>query len=173
MATPKGKMTTHHLKDDGVFPNNSTLPAIIYQQAIELPDDDPALTIEQVFKTNRWLNAWRNGIYDYHHYHSTAHEVLGVYQGQVTVQLGGPGGITATLKKGDMVIIPAGVAHKNLQASEDFKCVGAYPDGRDYDTKTGKDGERPEADENIRNVPLPVLDPIYGKDGPLISAWTR
>ena len=164
-------MTTHHLQDDGVFPNNATLPLIIYQQAIELPEDDPALTIEQVFKANRWVNSWRNGIYDYHHYHSTAHEVLGISQGWVTVQLGGPQGITATLEKGDVVIIPAGVAHKHLESSKDFKCVGAYPEGQDYDTKYGKDGERPKADENIRNVPLPVLDPIHGKVGPLINSW--
>ena len=173
MTERKGKMTTHLLEDDGVFPNNPGLPVVIYQRAVELPADDAALTVEQIFKSNRWGNSWRNGIYDYHHYHSTAHEVLGVYQGSVKVQLGGPKGVTAELEKGDVVIIPAGVAHKNLRSSDDFKCVGAYPDGQDYDTKYGKPGERPAADQHIKNVLLPVFDPIYGKDGPLISSWTR
>src|SRR5688572_17677187 len=133
----KGKMVTHVLKDDGTFPNNAQLPVVIYTNAVDLPDEEPALSLEQIFEANQWGNAWRNGIYDYHHYHSTAHEVLGIYQGTVKVQLGGPGGITKSLKKGDVVIIPAGVAHKNLGASEDFKCVGAYPAGQDYDTKYG------------------------------------
>jgi uncharacterized protein YjlB len=110
----KGKMETHVLKDDGTFPNNEKLPAIIYTNAVDLPDEDPALTLEQIFEANQWRNAWRNGIYDYHHYHSTAHEVLGIYQGNVKLQLGGPGGISRDLKKGDVVIIPAGVAHKNM-----------------------------------------------------------
>ena len=168
----KGKMETHVLKDDGTFPNNKMLPVVIYTNAIELPDEDPALTLEQIFDANQWGNSWRNGIYDYHHYHSTAHEVLGIYQGAVKVQLGGPDGISRDLKKGDIIIIPAGVAHKNLGASDDFKCVGAYPAGQDYDTRYGKAGERPEADNNIKNLPLPVRDPVFGFDGPLIKSWT-
>lgn len=37
--------------------------------------------MEKVFNVNGWGDAWRNGIYDFVHYHSMTHEVLGVAQG--------------------------------------------------------------------------------------------
>jgi uncharacterized protein YjlB len=168
----QGKMITEILKDDGQFPNNGELPLVVYEAAVELPDDDPAAGFELLFKLNGWENSWRNGIYDYHHYHSTAHEVLGIYEGTVKLQLGGPKGLKVDLKKGDVVIIPAGVAHRNIGSSKDFKCVGAYPKKQDYDMNYGKEGERPKADKNIQNLPLPVMDPVYGLDGQLIREWT-
>ncbi len=73
---------------------------------------------------------WRNGIYGFHHYHSTAHEVLGVYAGWTDVQFGGQAGIGVRLEKNDVVLIPAGVAHKNLAQSTGFGIVGAYPRGQ-------------------------------------------
>lgn len=158
------------LQDDGSFPNNEKLPLLIYKQAIQLKEGDAAI-IEKVFKANHWGNLWRNGIYGYHHYHSTAHEVLGIYQGEAEVRLGGPEGIQVKVTAGDVIIIPAGVAHKNLGASSDFACVGAYPPGQTFDMNYGKDGERPQADENIARVPLPDNDPVYGKDGVLMREW--
>lgn len=104
-------------------------------------------------------------------YHSTAHEVLVVLSGSVEVQLGGPTGVTTRLNSGDAVIIPAGVAHKNLHASADFEVLGAYPDGQKWDLQYGAPGERPKADENIARVPLPAEDPFFGPDGPLLKHW--
>jgi uncharacterized protein YjlB len=132
---------------------------------------DPATVFEHLFHTNQWGGAWRNGVYSYHHYHSTAHEVLGVYGGSAKVQLGGEQGLTLTIQHGDVVIIPAGVAHKNLGASRDFRIVGAYPLGQYPDMNYGQPEERPQADRNIEGVPLPSSDPIYGLDGPLSSYW--
>src|SRR4249920_3918929 len=80
---------THLFADDGVFPN-SRLPVLIYRGVLEVPD---ATVFEQMFETNGWSSAWRNGLYSVHHYHSTAHEVLGIYGGRVTARIGGPGGI--------------------------------------------------------------------------------
>jgi uncharacterized protein YjlB len=74
--------------DDGEIPNNPDLPVLVYAQAIAL-HGDPAVAIEHVFASNGWPPQWRNGIYDYHHYHSNAHEVLGVARGHVKVRLGG------------------------------------------------------------------------------------
>ena len=71
----------------------------------------------------------------------------------------------------DVLLIPAGVAHKNIGSSTDFKCVGAYPEGRDFDINLGKSGERPGTDKNIRKVPIPKLDPLYGKEGCLSLYW--
>lgn len=163
------KIIKHVLKDDGTFPNNN-LPLLIYKKALILPEEHAATIVEDIFKKNNWTNSWRNGIYDYHHYHSIAHEVLGVYQGNTTAQFGGPKGITETIEKGDIIIIPAGVAHKNIGPESNFKCVGAYPDGSDYDIKKGEPDDRPEADENIKKVPLPDSDPVY-KDGLLLNNW--
>jgi uncharacterized protein YjlB len=160
------------LKDDGTYPNNQRLPLLLYRGALDLPPEDAAATIEALFWDHHWGNSWRNGVYDFHHYHSTAHEVLGVYGGTATIQLGGEQGITVTVERGDVVIIPAGVAHKNLGASPDFRVVGAYPRGQQWDMNYGKPGERPQADERIARVPLPENDPVYGADGPLQEHWT-
>jgi uncharacterized protein YjlB len=87
------------------------------------------------------------------------------------VQFGGKGGAIQELRAGDVVIIPVGVAHKNVAASADFGVVGAYPAGQDCDMNYGKGGERPGTDENIVRVPLPKSDPVLGSDGPLQHYW--
>jgi uncharacterized protein YjlB len=110
-------------------------------------------------------------VFGYHHYHSTAHEVLGIFRGHATVQFGGEQGVVLSVEKGDVVIIPAGVAHKNLECSRDFRAVGAYPDGQRPDTRYGKPGERPQVDSNIAQVPLPQADPVFGKQGELMTQW--
>ena len=161
------------LKDTGAIPNNSKLPLLIYGQALNLPKKNGAPIIEQLVQAHSWGGCWRDGIYPYHHYHSTAHEVLLVYSGQATVQLGGEQGETHTIRTGDALILPAGTGHKRLAASDDFALVGAYPDGQDWDMCYGKPGERPKVDENIKRVPLPIADPIYGPDGPLLRLWHK
>ncbi|CAB1078026.1 Cupin domain-containing protein [Olavius algarvensis Delta 1 endosymbiont] len=160
------------LKDDGTFPNNGKLPLIVYQGILVLSGSDPAATAENLFALNGWSGSWRNGIYGFHHYHSMAHEVLGVYSGSAQVQLGGDQGVSLTVNCGDVIIIPAGVAHKNLGADHDFRVVGAYPRGQAPDMCYGKSGERPRADRNIAEVSLPKMDPGYGNAGPLAKHWT-
>lgn len=159
-----------HLRDDGIFPNNEKLPLILYRQVIRFQDGGPEV-VEEVFHQNGWGSSWRNGIYGFHHYHSTTHEVLGVYQGNCRVQLGGPEGEIFEIKKGDVVLIPAGVAHKNLGSSQDFKLVGAYPNGQSWNMNYGKKGERPLADQNIAKVKLPEKDPVLGDHGPVKERW--
>lgn len=158
-------------EDDGTYPNNASLPLIVLQQAFTAAPDINPETIETVFGENGWESAWRNGLFSFHHYHSSAHEALGIYSGWVKAQLGGPGGETVTARAGDVVIIPAGVSHKNIDQSPDFSVVGAYPRGQAWDMKYGKPGERPGADDTIRNVPLPKADPVFGNTGPLMQLW--
>lgn len=158
------------LKDDGVIPN-SKLPALFYRNVVAISEDDLAVVFQRLFEGNGWNDTWRNGIYTYHHYHSTAHEVLGIYRGSASVQLGGEHGIIQEVRAGDVIVIPAGVAHKNLGSSRDFGVVGAYPYGQDWDMNYGKRGERPRTDENIARVSLPKMDPVYGTAGPLIDKW--
>lgn len=159
----------YYLKDDGVFPNSS-LPLLHYVGVVRLSPHSPRI-LEAIFRHHDWTNSWRNGIYNYHHYHSTSHEVIGIYAGSCEAVFGGDGGVQLHLAMGDVLIIPAGVAHKCVRASEDFGCVGAYPEGRDFDINTGKPGERPATDERIRKLPLPKLDPLYGKEGYVVRKW--
>jgi uncharacterized protein YjlB len=158
------------IPQNGLFPNNPVLPLVLYKKALRLSNDDPE-TVEEIFLINEWKKPWRNGIYNYHHYHSNVHEVLGIYNGTCVVEMGGDGGPTFELEKGDVLIIPAGLAHKNFGCTEDFKCVGAYPVIIDYDMYYGKPNERFVTDKNIANVPLPSNDPVYGPAGPLFKYW--
>lgn len=158
------------LEDDGTFPNNS-LPVILYHQAIPLDWHDPARSIEERFVENGWSGLWRNGIFDFHHYHATAHEVLGCAWGTVQVQLGGPGGRSVSLHAGDVVVLPAGTAHRNLGYSDDYQIVGAYPPGHSPDMCYGNRGERPDVERQIATVSLPESDPVLGQHGPLMEQW--
>src|SRR4051794_23080141 len=90
---PQRQVVAVRLYDEGAFPNNDALPALLYRSAFQLRgvDEKPAL-IERTFARNGWTNSWRDTVYDYHHYHSTAHEVLGCFSGHAKVQLGGPEG---------------------------------------------------------------------------------
>jgi uncharacterized protein YjlB len=161
----------HHFDDDGSIPNNPILPVLIYPQAVALRGD-PAVAMEHVFETGGWPPQWRNGIYAYHHYHSNAHEVLGIARGTVKVRLGGEAGRDFDLQPGDVVVLPAGTGHKRLSASHDLLVVGAYPPGQDdYDLRRGTPTDRPVALENIKRVALPASDPVYGEDGPLLALW--
>jgi uncharacterized protein YjlB len=157
-------------EDNGIFPN-SILPVLLYRQAFTSKTGDRASVVEQRFAENNWTNSWRNGVYSFAHYHSTTHEVLGVYDGTATLQVGGEHGRNVEVHAGDVIVIPAGVPHQNIGASNDFAVVGAYPDGREWDLLRGKPGERPKADQNIAALPIPDNDPIYGAEGPLRQIW--
>jgi uncharacterized protein YjlB len=156
------------LHPDGKMPNNQHLPLLVYRGVLSL-DGDPAGACEKLFAQHGWTGAWRNGIYDYDHFHATMHEVLGIVRGQVKARFGGEGGVEAELGAGDVVVIPAGVAHRNLGASQDLLVVGAYPGGGDgdEDIHTKKDRAAAQAE----HVPVPGADPVFGRDGPLRERW--
>lgn len=166
-----GRVMHQLVEDDGTYPNNGRLPLLVYPDALVLPDRDPAAAFERLFADHQWGGSWRNGVYAFHHYHSTAHEVLGIYGGTAEVQFGGPQGPVFSVAAGDVVVIPAGVAHKNLGSSADFRVVGAYPLGQRPDMNRGAAGERPDADERIARLPLPAADPVHGRAGPLLTLW--
>jgi uncharacterized protein YjlB len=162
----------HVLRDDGVIPNNARLPLVLYRQVLTLEgqSEEPERAFEALFKSNGWCGAWVDGIYDFHHYHSTAHEVLGVAQGFAAVKFGGPQGVVAELDAGDAVVIPAGVGHCLIE-KHSLVVVGAYPDGQDWDLCRATQADRARALENIPWVPLPKLDPVFGPSGPVIALW--
>ncbi len=94
-------------------------------------------------------------------------------RGPARIAFGGPAGVTVEVATGDVVVIPAGVGHRNLGSSGDFLVVGAYPEVQSWDLRTGEPDERPEVLENIRKVPLPRTDPVFGDEGPLHEHWLK
>ena len=156
-------------EDDGSIPNND-LPLLVYRDAFLERGKAGAEWLVRTFADHNWTNSWRNGVYPFHHYHSTSHEVMGVYSGEATLHLGGEKGKKLDIKAGDVIVIPAGVGHKNL-GSKNLGVVGAYPNGRDHDLLRGNPDDRPEAIKNIEAVPLPSQDPLLGKDGGLVDIW--
>ena len=143
---------------------NNTLPVLLYRSVLPLHTAGKARAFRERFQSSGWTGIWTDTIYDYTHFHSNAHEVLGIAEGKVTLRLGGEAGALFRLKAGDMLVIPAGVGHRRLGADDGLKVIGAYPRGQShYDMK-----RRGRA---IPRVALPSADPFYGPDGPLIEAW--
>jgi uncharacterized protein YjlB len=167
------KPHTYRFKDDGLIPNHPKWPLVVYKTAVRLPQSlDPAAVFEELFESNGWGDSWRNGIYDYVHYHSRIHEVLGIARGSGRVQFGGPKGRTLALKAGDVAILPAGTGHQCLKASKDFLVVGAYPPAGTYDECTSSE-DRKKALSTIPRVVQPRKDPAYGAKGPLMRTWRK
>jgi uncharacterized protein YjlB len=167
------KPQTYRFHDDGLIPNHPKWPLVIYKSAVRLPDAlDPAAVFEDLFESNGWGDSWRDGIYDYAHYHSRIHEVLGVARGSGRVQFGGSKGRTLVLKAGDVAILPSGTGHQCLKASNDFLVVGAYPPTGRFDICTTTE-DRKKSLVTIPKVAAPRKDPVYGTKGQLTRTWRK
>lgn len=161
------------LRDDGETPNNR-LPVLVYRDALKLDEAfDPAAVFEETFAAHGWRKAWRDGIYDFLHFHTATHEVLGIARGTVTVELGGTRGRRVSLEAGDVVVLPAGTGHRRLRASDNLLVVGAYPAGGRYDEPRPDEVDYADALASIARIRLPRHDPVYGAEGPLIKLWRK
>jgi uncharacterized protein YjlB len=158
--------------DDGLVPN-SPLPFLVYKGAVGVANGQPEKTIEGLFGANGWGAMWRNGVYDYVHYHATVHEVLGVARGRARVRFGGDRGEALEIAAGDVAILPAGTGHQLIWASEDFCVVGAYPPGPSMQVTRPTPENHAKALTTIPLVAVPKTDPVRGADGPLVRLWKR
>lgn len=156
--------------DDGLVPNNA-MPFLVYKSAVDVANAHPEKTIEGLFGANGWRQMWRNGVYDYLHYHASVHEALGVARGHARVRFGGDCGREFDIAAGDVAILPAGTGHQCLSASPDFCVVGAYPPGPAMDLVRPTKQAHAKALKSIPQVKLPKTDPVRGADGPLVRLW--
>jgi uncharacterized protein YjlB len=166
------QISLHHFADDGDIPNNR-LPLILYAGAVNVAAGDPARAFEDLFHGHGWGHGWRNGIFPFHHYHSTAHEVLGIAAGSAEVRFGGEDGATVHAKAGDAVLIPAGVGHKRLSGSPDLLVIGAYPSPAYVDLMREGTGDGAAIRRRIAAVPMPQADPVAGAGGPAVVEWAK
>jgi uncharacterized protein YjlB len=167
------KPQTFSFRDDGETPNNLHLPLLHYRSAVRLVTEfDAAAIFEVLFAAHGWKQSWRNGMYDFNHFHTRTHEVLGIARGSVVARFGGKKGRKIRLKAGDVVAIPAGTGHYRLSQSADLLIVGAYPAGGKYDEP--KPEEAPANTRTlIARVARPAKDPVYGAKGPMLRLWKK
>jgi len=150
-------------------PNNRKLAVAIYRMAIPDSGIDPVSEFEALFEHNQWPPQWRNGIFDYHHFHATAHEVLGIASGSADVIVGGPGGRIVALHPGDALLLPAGTGHCLQAFAGSLRVVGAYPAGQQWDIR--RDRLTPTELAAMELLPFPPSDPVLGERGPVIEQW--
>ena len=119
-------------REDGIVPNNPRFPVLVYRRVVALNAKafDPGTLIDALFETHGWARSWRDTVYDFVHYHSQIHEVMGVARGSAKIECGGIKGRVLSLKAGDVLILPAGTGHRLIDASRNFLVVGAYPERR-------------------------------------------
>jgi uncharacterized protein YjlB len=145
------------LRPNGWVPNNLATSALLYRGVLPACDAD---AIEAVLRQYGWPLDWRDGVYPYHHYHSTAHEALVCGAGSARLMLGGEGGREVTVGAGDLLVLPAGAGHCRIAASDDFLLVGAYPHRQKRDICHSAADAATLA--RVAAVPRPRCDPVMG-----------
>lgn len=140
-----------------------------------MPSKPETGVAKQFEKIGEVMPRWVYGLYHQTHFHSTTHEVHAVVGGRASLCFGGeqnPDRFEPTVEKGDIIVIPAGVAHRMLADvggphAESFKMVGAYPEENEWDICFGQEDEEDKV-EGIAKVDWFHTDPLFGDDGPAL-----
>ncbi len=150
------------------IPNHPSFAVLVYRDVDAAAAGADAC--RQLFAGHGWGGSWVDGVFDFHHFHSTSHEGLGVVAGGATLELGGPQGGVFEVTAGDVLVLPAGTGHRRTASERGFSVVGAYPAGQeDYDLLRGEDpAEVAAARERIAALPAPPHDPV---GGPGVGTW--
>ncbi|QCR36502.1 cupin [Nissabacter sp. SGAir0207] len=152
---------------------NSPYPVILYHHVLPPETADPAAYLEHLFTANGWPPQWRYPVYPYTHFHSNTHEVLGCYAGSAKLQLGGEGGPVHEVTAGDVLLLPAGVGHKQMEADKAFMLVGAYPTGFSPDLCRDEPPLLAKRRKSVLAVPLPTSDPVTGHSEGCLKYWVK
>jgi uncharacterized protein YjlB len=145
------------------IPNHPRFAVLVYRGVPGIDSPDAA---RELLGRHGWGGSWVNGVFDFHHFHSNAHETLAVVQGSATIELGGPQGDAFEVAAGDVLVLPAGTGHRRRSASGGFTVVGAYPRGQeDYDLLREADDA---ARERIAALGAPPQDPVGGEG---VASW--
>ncbi len=148
---------------------NSPLPVAVYRRVTAgtgLED-----TLRSTFAANGWSGLWTGAIFGYDHFHSNAHEVVGIASGQAILGLGGPSGIRLDVGEGDVVLIPAGTGHRRVRGSSDFMVIGGFPLGQEIHDIYTDLAECHGYRSRIAAVPLP-RHPLTDTQGGTLEFWT-
>ncbi|KAI5461597.1 hypothetical protein BGZ63DRAFT_424473 [Mariannaea sp. PMI_226] len=174
---------------------NSHIPVIVYRNALVDRSFEGAL---EAVEQSEWVMGghWKiAGVTAAAtpHFHAVAHECYTVLHGSGTYLLGkspldpsvdeqgNPVGVSFTAHAGDVFTFPAGVTHFVTSTDDDYEIIGFYSltnlnsreEPWDMQLALGTEEETNEMREKCRQVPTPVHDPIYGKDGPMPSIWKQ
>jgi uncharacterized protein YjlB len=153
------ELETWHAPPGDTIPNHPRFAVLIYR-GVDVGD------ARALFAEHGWGGSWVNGIFDFHHFHSTSHEALAIVSGSATVELGGPQGQAFDVQAGDVLVLPAGTGHRRATARNGFTVVGAYPAGQeDYDLLREADAA---ARARIEALPAPPQDPVGGEG---VAGW--
>jgi len=156
------ELETWHAPEGDAIPNHPRFAVLLYR-GTGLQDAGAA---RERLGSNGWGGSWVDGVFPFHHFHSTSHEVLAVIAGRATLELGGPQGRAFEVAAGDVVVLPAGTGHRRVSDDGEFTVVAAYPAGQeDYDLLREADDA---ARARIAALGAPDADPVGG-DG--VAGW--
>lgn len=155
-------------RDDGI--PNSRLPLLLWKKRLPVEHCDGQAACA-LYRRNGWGGTWVYTVYPFWHFHTRGHEVLGCVAGHARIGFGGDAGMVAEIEVGDVAVIPAGVGHRKLEASADFLMAGGYPPGQEGNIIRPGDLDVDRAMAEIRDVALPMTDPITGRADGVVASW--
>ena len=167
------RTSSHKIPSFDRIPNTSIQkkPLLIYHSVFQ-PSVSASAIENHLSSVGVVSPQWRFTMFSQSHFHSTAHEVLCVASGKAKLCFGGennPQRVEPMVEKGDVMVVPAGVAHRLLEDIDGgFNMVGSYQAGKSWDMCFGREGEEDRVKE-IGALRWFERDPIYGDQGPVLG----